>query len=181
MSRPAAAGRPRSLILIPFLLRQGRAYKPEAVMAADPARGVLFFSPRNKHGGSGTRSLKETACEQEVNEFQSCSLEFRPHFLASHSTSPSLRIASDLMQCMCSHLLRPQGEGRGARRPTATHLSTPRPSAPHSPRWCPALKSKGLATTPAPTRCISAAYCFLGLSLGAQMVKNLPEVRKTWV
>ena len=95
LSRPAAAGRPRSLIIIPFLLRQGRAYKPEAVMAADPARGVLFFSPRNKHGGSGTRSLKETECEQEVNEIQSCSLEFRSHLLASHSTSPSLRIASD--------------------------------------------------------------------------------------
>ena len=65
--------------------------------------------------------------------------------------------------------------------PTATHLRTPRPSAPHSPPWSPALKSKGLATIPAPTPCISAAYCFLGLSLVAQMVKNLPEVRKTWV
>ena len=31
-------------------------------------RCPLFFSPRNKHGGSGTRSLKETACEREVNE-----------------------------------------------------------------------------------------------------------------
>ena len=79
---------------------------------------------------------------------------------------------------MCAHIFCVGSE----RADGATHLNTtPRPSAPHSPPWSPALNSKGLATIPAPTSCISSAYCFLGLPLVAQMVENLPAVREPWV